>query len=122
VTDSRRRTEVQIFGLKKSADTRKALRFFSERRIKAHFVDLAERELAPAELRRFTTKFGTQALIDRQGTRYAELGLGVSARADEWWELRLVEDPMLINIPLVRFHNHLSVGFAEREWRQWIDS
>ena len=35
--------EVQIFGIRKSSDTRKALRFFAERRIKTHFVDLQER-------------------------------------------------------------------------------
>ncbi len=35
--------EVQVFGIKKSAETRKALRFFAERRIKTHFVDLNER-------------------------------------------------------------------------------
>ena len=43
--------EVQIFGVKKSADTRKAMRFFSERRIKTHFVDLTERAASFSELR-----------------------------------------------------------------------
>ena len=43
--------DVQIFGVKKRADTRKALRFFAERRVKTHFVDLQERPASPAELR-----------------------------------------------------------------------
>ena len=55
--------EVQIFGIKKSSDTRKALRFFSERRIKTHFVDLNERAASLGELRRFAQKFGAGALI-----------------------------------------------------------
>ena len=46
--------EVQVFGVRKSAATRAALRFFSERRIKTHFVDLNERAASPGELRRFT--------------------------------------------------------------------
>ena len=58
--------EVQIFGVKKSADTRKALRFFSERRIKTHFVDLVERAASPGELTRFVQKFGVAALIDEE--------------------------------------------------------
>jgi arsenate reductase len=58
--------EVQIFGIKKSPDTRKALRFFAERRVKAHFVDLQERAASPGELKRFAQKFGVEALIDRQ--------------------------------------------------------
>ena len=50
--------EVQVFGVRKSADTRKALRFFAERRIKTHFVDLVERPASLGELRRFVEKFG----------------------------------------------------------------
>ena len=53
--------EVQIFGVKKSADTRKAQRFFAERRVKTHFVDLMERAASPGELRRFAQKFGVEA-------------------------------------------------------------
>ena len=52
--------EVQIFGIRKSADTRKALRFFAERRIKTHFVDLQERAASPGELRRFAQRFGVR--------------------------------------------------------------
>jgi hypothetical protein len=51
---------VQIFGIRKSADTRKALRFFAERRVKTHFVDLEERPASPGELNRFAKKFGGQ--------------------------------------------------------------
>ena len=57
--------EVQIFGIRKSADTRAALRFFAERRVKTHFVDLNERAASPGELRRFAQKFGVRALIER---------------------------------------------------------
>ena len=49
--------EVQIFGVRKSADTRKALRFFAERRIRTHFVDLQEWPASPGELRRFVQRF-----------------------------------------------------------------
>jgi arsenate reductase len=61
--------EVQIFGIKKSADTRKALRFFSERRIRTHFVDLVEKPASLGELRRFAQKFGVAALIDKDSKR-----------------------------------------------------
>src|SRR5689334_5674886 len=58
------RMDVQIFGVKKNADTRKALRFFAERRIKTHFVDLMERPASRGELARFAQKFGTSSLVD----------------------------------------------------------
>jgi arsenate reductase-like glutaredoxin family protein len=57
--------EVQIFGVRKSPETRKALRFFAERRVKVHFVDLQERAASSGELRRFAQKFGVEALVDR---------------------------------------------------------
>src|SRR3954451_22260891 len=84
-----RRMEVQIFGTRKSPDTRKALRFFAERRVRVHFVDLQERAASPGELRRFAQKFGVAALVDAGSRRYAELGLGAARLSDERWLDRL---------------------------------
>ena len=50
--------EVQVFGTKSCNETRKALRFFKERRIRTHFVDLKERPASAGELKRFGQKFG----------------------------------------------------------------
>jgi arsenate reductase len=110
---------VQIFGTKKSPDTRKAQRFFAERRIRVHFVDLAERAASPGELRRFAQKFGVAALIDREAKRYKELGLGPAMLSDERWFDTLVEEPLLLRMPLVRHGSQLTVGLAEAEWRKW---
>src|SRR5919205_2079049 len=94
--------EVQIFGVKKSADTRKAQRFFAERRVKTHFVDLAERAASLGELKRFAQKFGAQALVDREGKRFAELGLRSALYGDDRWLELLADDPLLLRTPLVR--------------------
>ena len=112
--------EVQIFGTKKNADTRKALRFFAERRVKTHFVDLAERAAAPGELKRFAQKFGVQALVDREAKRFADLGLGPSRYGDERWIAILAEEPLVLRQPLVRWQQRLTIGAAEPEWKQWI--
>ena len=112
--------EVQIFGVKKSADTRKAQRFFAERRIKVHFVDLMERAASPGELRRFAQKFGVGALIDQESRRYAELGLAHARFSDERWMEKLVDEPLLLRMPLVRNGNQLTIGAAEGEWKQWV--
>lgn len=111
--------EVQIFGVKKSADTRKALRFFSERRIKTHFVDLDERAASPGELKRFAQKFGVGALIDSQSAAFHNLGLRHARLSDESWLLKLFEEPMLIKVPLVRNGNKLTVGIDEQAWKEW---
>ena len=110
---------VQIFGIRKSSDTRKALRFFAERRIKTHFVDLQERPASPGELRRFAQKFGVEALVDRGSRRYAELGLGSARLSEDRWLEKLVDEPLLLRMPLVRRQQQLTVGDAEPTWREW---
>lgn len=106
--------EVQVFGIRKSADTRAALRFFAERRITVHFVDLNERAASPGELRRFAEKFGLQALLDRNARRYAELGRPVATLE------RLSLEPLLLRMPLVRYRHQLTLGPAPDTWRGWI--
>jgi len=112
--------EVHIFGVRKSADTRAALRFFAERRIRTHFVDLNERAASVGELRRFATKFGAQALIDLEGKRFAELGLKSAQLSEERWLERLSVEPLLLRMPLVRHQQQLTVGPAEESWRAWV--
>jgi arsenate reductase (glutaredoxin) len=113
--------EVQIFGVKKSADTRKALRFFSERRIKTHFVDLMERPASLGELRRFAQRFGVASLVDTNSRRFGELGLRYAQLSDDRWLDKLSEEPLLLRIPLVRNGNQLTVGPDESIWKKWLE-
>ena len=112
--------EVQIFGIRKSADTRKALRFFAERRIKTHFVDLTERAASLGELRRFAQKFGVGALIDKDAPRYTVLGLQHARMSDEQWLIRLADEPLVLHMPLVRAQQRVSIGLATEEWATWL--
>ena len=118
---SRSQLEVQIFGIKKSADTRKALRFFSERRIKTHFVDLMERPASLGELRRFAQKFGVGALVDRDSKRFNELGLRYAQLSDERWLEKLSEEPLLLRLPLVRNGNQVLIGADEKIMKTWME-
>jgi arsenate reductase (glutaredoxin) len=111
--------EVQIFGIRKSADTRKALRFFAERRVKTHFVDLQERPASPGELRRFVQRFGVASLLDRDSRRFADLGLAAARLSDDGWLEKLVAEPMLLRMPLTRQGSQLTVGDAMDTWRDW---
>jgi arsenate reductase-like glutaredoxin family protein len=111
--------EVQIFGIRKSSETRKALRFFAERRVKAHFVDLLERAASVGELRRFAQKFGVTALVDRESRRFGDLGLGAARLSDDRWLEKLAEEPLLLRMPLVRHQQQLTIGDAEATWREW---
>jgi len=112
--------EVQVFGIQKSADTRKALRFFAERRIRTHFVDLTVRPASLGELRRFAQRFGIEALLDRDGRRFADLGLRAARYGEARWLDRLAQEPLLLRLPLVRSGQRLTIGLAEGEWREWV--
>lgn len=112
--------EVQVFGTQKNQDTRRALRFWAERRVRVHFVDLLERNASKGELQRFVQKFGITALIDRSSPRYVDLGLGAARLGDETWMQKLVEEPLLLVQPLTRAGGKLTVGLAESEWKEWV--
>jgi arsenate reductase-like glutaredoxin family protein len=113
---------IQIFGTMKCKSTQKALRFFKERRIDVHFVDVTQRAAAPRELERFARKFGTEALLDREGKRFRDRGLHVSHLPESRVIPLLVDDPLLLRTPLVRNGNEVTVGLAEEEWKRWARS
>jgi arsenate reductase (glutaredoxin) len=111
--------EVQIFGTRGCAETRKAERFFKERRIKIHFVDLKQRAASAGELNRFAQKFGAEALLHREGKRFRDRGLHVSHIAESRILPLLEDDPMLLRTPLIRSGNEIAIGWDEARWRQW---
>ena len=113
---------IQIFGFRDCQDTRKAQRFFAERRIAVHFVDLAERPAARGELRRFAERFGPAALIDREGARFRALGLRVAGDSPQRLLDRALTEPRLLRTPLVRNGAKVTVGHALDDWRAWIDA
>lgn len=112
--------EVQVFGRRDSHATQKALRFFRERRVRVNFVDLVAKPIAPAELRRFSDRFGAANMFDTAARAYTDAGLRyLSMSAEDAYE-KLLREQRLIRLPLVRAGNRLSVGLSEAEWRDWL--
>jgi arsenate reductase-like glutaredoxin family protein len=110
-------TNVQIFGLKNSQATRAAERYFKERRTPIQVVDLKQKPMAPGEIRRFVERFGLSALLDTNGTAYADAGLKYLKIADAELLARIERDPRLLRLPLVRRGNLLSVGSDPETWK-----
>lgn len=111
---------IQVFGFQDCQDTRKARRFFSERRLPAHFIDLAERPASRGELRRFAEQLGAEALIDRQAPRYRALGLHVAGDSPTRLLERALAEPRLLRTPLVRIGNRGTVGHVPDEWTRLL--
>ena len=113
---------IQVFGFKDCQGTRKAHRFFAERRIPVHFVDLDERPAAKGELRRFAERFGPAALIDKESARYKALGLRVAGDSPQRLLDRALTDPRLLKTPLVRNGGKVTVGHAPDDWQAWVNA
>ena len=111
---------IQVFGLEDDNATRAAQRFFRERRIVVHFVDLRKKPIAPGELRRFTDRLGAAALLDTESRPYREGGLAYLATDTAGITSRLLADVRLIRLPLVRYGEEFTAGKAEATWRAWL--
>jgi arsenate reductase (glutaredoxin) len=111
---------VQVFGLETDRPTRAALRFFKERRIPIHFVDLRRKPIAPGELRRFTDRLGAAAVLDAAGAAYRDAGMAYLRMDDAEIVERLLADQRLLRLPLVRRGNDVSTGPADATWKAWL--
>ena len=113
---------IQLFGTKKSSETRAAERFFKERGVALHVVDLGQKAMSPGELRNVASRVGgMEALIDRDGKRYVDKGLKYAAPTGPRIEQMLIADPLLLRTPIVRSGNRATVGYVPDVWQQWID-
>lgn len=113
---------IQVFGTPDSQATRAALRFFKERRLNVHFVDVHRKPMAPGELRRFVERLGARALVDTESKAWRDAGLGYLSMSDADLADRLLGDQRLLKIPLVRMENHFAAGRDEAAWKLLVSS
>jgi arsenate reductase len=108
---------VQIFGLRNSPETRASERFFKERRVTIHMVDLQRKPMAPGEIKRFIERFGLAGLLASDGKAYLDAGLKYYKLSDAELLARIERDPKLLRLPLVRGGKLLSIGHDEDAWK-----
>ena len=111
---------VHVFGTPDSQPTRAALRFFKERRIDVHFVDLRRKPMAPGELRRFVERLGARALADEAGKVWRDAGLGYLRLDDAGLADRVLADQRLLKLPLVRVDSGFAAGRDEAAWKKLL--
>lgn len=107
---------IQIFGTKGCSDTRKAERYFKERRIPFHFRDLNEKGIAKGEFDSITRVYQLDELIDREGKQFKKRNLQymVFNLEDE-----LLNDSLLFKTPIVRNGKEVTVGYEPKIWKSW---
>jgi len=109
---------IQIFGTQKSNSSKKAIRFFKERNLQFHFVDLKERAISKGELNSIKRSIDVEDLIDKDSKEYKKNNLNyIQHNIEE----KLLENPLLFKTPIVRIDNNASVGYDPDKWKNWIN-
>lgn len=114
---------IQIFGTTKCKGTRAALRFFSERGVKVHSIDLAEKGLSKGELTSVARATGGLVrLFDATSPRVKAKGLQYAAPNDERLLQLFLEDALLLRTPIVRSGQRACVGVDETAWKAFVEA
>ena len=112
---------IQIFGTKKSQDTRKAERWFKERRIKVQYIDMNEKGISKGELRSVAQACGgLDSLID-DGCRDQDALALVKYIAPAQRENAILEHPQVLKLPIVRNGKKAAVGYRPEVYETWKD-
>ena len=107
---------IQIFGKNKCFDTKKAERYFKERRIKYQYVDVVRYGMSRGELKSVKNAVGLEAMLDEQNPEYA---MAAYLAGDEAKLEKLFENPILLRPPIVRNGRQATVGYAPDIWKEW---
>ena len=107
---------IQIFGKNKCFDTKKAERYFKERRIKYQYIDLGKYGMSRRELESVKNAVGLDNLIDEKDQDYPLIQYLASKEAKLE---KLFEDPWLIKSPVVRNGKQATVGYCPDVWKSW---
>ena len=107
---------IQIFGKSKCFDTKKAERYFKERKIKYQLIDLPRFGMSKREFESVKSVVGLEAMIDEKSKDYDLLKyLAYDSDRVE----KLMEDPSLIKTPIVRNGKKATIGYCPEIWKQW---
>ena len=107
---------IQIFGKSKCFDTKKAERYFKERRIKFQRIDLAAIGMSRGEFNSVKAAVGLASMIDSTVSG-AEILTYLAYDADR--EEKLFENPAYIKTPIVRNGKKATVGYCPDIWKLW---
>jgi arsenate reductase len=109
---------IQILGTKKDDNTRKTERFFKERGIKYQFRELSEKEISRGELENISRAIPLEDLIDKDGKQYKKRNMSYMVfKVEE----ELLNDPLLLKMPVVRSGNLCTIGYQPDKWKEWIN-
>ena len=108
---------IQIYGSKKSFDTKKAERYFKERKIKYQYIDLHQFGMAKAVFEAAKKRIPVEDMIDRKAKAYTKLYMDYIDETKR--EQTLFENPELFATPIVRNGKAFTLGYCPDIWKDW---
>ncbi|MBR6940172.1 MAG: ArsC family transcriptional regulator [Clostridia bacterium] len=110
---------IQIFGLNKCFDTKKAQRYFKERNIKFQFIDLSQKSLSRGELNSVLSNFNSLEDLINEKSKYYEKSFIKYVAGDEAKIEKLLECGELFRTPVVRNGKAATIGYCPEIWKTW---
>lgn len=110
---------IQIFGRKKCFDTKKAERFFKERKIKYQLIDINEKPMSKGEINNVLRCLDISKLLNTKSKDYVNLNFN-NIRSKEIKIELLIKNQNVMNTPVVRNGTKATVGMNEEVWKLWI--
>ncbi len=111
---------IQIFGTKKSQDSRKAERFFKERGIKFQFIDMNEKGMSRGEFNSIKSAVGGLDELLDENCRDQDTLMLIKYLADDQKTEKILENQSVIKVPVVRDGRSATVGYRPDTWKEWI--
>ena len=112
---------IQIFGTKKCFDTKKADRFFKERKIQFQFIDLNEKLMSKGEFNSILQSININDLINAKSKEYIKLNFS-NIRSNEIKAELLLKNQKVMNTPIIRNGKEATVGYNLEVWSKWIEN
>lgn len=109
---------IQIYGVKKCFDTKKAERYFKERKISFQFIDLTQKNISKGELQKIKSSIAINELLNTASKDYKKLNLD-KIRSSETKEELMLKNSSLFNTPIVRNGNKATLGYKKEIWDTW---
>jgi len=109
---------IQIFGKKKCFETKKAERYFKERKIKYQRIDLIQKGISAGELRAVVKSVGLNNIINEDAPLYQESLLEYTSDSDRKENI-LLEYTEVLHTPIVRNGKQATIGYQPDIWKNW---
>ena len=109
---------IQIFGKSKCFDTKKAERYFKERRVKYQYIDMKKYGISRGELNGVLRSVPLSDLVD---PKHPDAALLQYLAYDQDKVEKVLENPTLLRTPIVRNGKQATVGYQPEQWKTWND-